>query len=162
MKVYIRNQQRSIRINQQRVRRLLRKALNLLGLQQSELSILFVNDRRMRILNLRYRVIDKTTDVLSFPQQSAETLKGRRKERGLKTSGLKTSGFRLVLGDIVINLSKAKKQASEHGLTFREELRRLIIHGLLHLVGYDHEKSRYQKRKMGFKERELLLALSYF
>jgi probable rRNA maturation factor len=111
----------------------------------------------MRILNLRYRVIDKTTDVLSFPQQSAETLKGRREERGLKTSG-----FRLVLGDIVINLSKAKKQASEHGLTFREELRRLIIHGLLHLVGYDHEKSRYQKRKMGLKERELLLALSYF
>jgi probable rRNA maturation factor len=116
----------------------------------------------MRILNLRYRGIDRTTDVLSFPQQSAETLKSRRKERGLRTSGLQTSDFRLVLGDIVINLPKAKKQACEHGLTFSEELRRLIIHGLLHLVGYDHEKSRYQKRKMELKGRELLLALNYF
>ncbi len=68
----------------------------------------------------------------------------------------------LILGDLVINLPKAKRQASEHGVSFSEELRRLIIHGLLHLAGYDHEKNRYQKRKMKLKEKELLFALSYF
>jgi len=99
----------------------------------------------MRALNRQYRGIDKTTDVLSFPQQSAESLK---------------STPALLLGDIVINLSKAQRQASEHRIPFSEELRRLIIHGLLHLVGYDHEKNRYQRRKMESKERELLRALA--
>jgi rRNA maturation RNase YbeY len=64
-----------------------------------------------------------------------------------------------VLGDIVINLHQAKRQATEHRLTFNEELGWLLIHGLLHLIGYDHEKSRYQKNKMRVKEKELLDAL---
>ena len=67
MKVYIKNQQRLIKVNQQRIRSLLKKILRLLGLHKAELSILFVNDRRMRILNRQYRGVDKTTDVLSFP-----------------------------------------------------------------------------------------------
>jgi probable rRNA maturation factor len=158
MKVYIRNQQRSIRINQQRIRRLLKRALNLLGLQKSELSILFVNDRRMRILNLRYRGIDRTTDVLSFPQLSADEQQAARAEA--KTSSLQCfRASELPLGDIVINLPKAKRQANEYGLRLSEELRRLIVHGLLHLVGYDHEKGRYQKRKMEVKEKNLLRGL---
>jgi probable rRNA maturation factor len=115
----------------------------------------------MRILNLWYRGIDRTTDVLSFPQLSAEELKAGRAEA--RTSGLqrfRTSA--LLLGDLVINLPKAKIQAIEHRVSFSEELKRLIIHGLLHLVGYDHEKSRYQKREMELKEKELLLALNCF
>jgi len=115
----------------------------------------------MRILNRCCRGIDRTTDVLSFPQRSAEELRAKRAE--VKTAGLQ--GFRTsepLLGDIVINLQKAKKQAREYGLTFNEELRRLTIHGLLHLVGYDHEKSRYQKSKMESKEKELLATLSNF
>src|SRR4030042_2328048 len=131
MKVYIRNKQRSIRINQRRVRRLLKMALRLLGLQESELSIVFVNDRRMRILSRQFRGIDRTTDVLSFPQQSAEAGKSRRKERSLRTSGLQTSQYRLILGDIVVSLQRCKRQAREHGLTFDEELRRAAVHGLL-------------------------------
>jgi probable rRNA maturation factor len=155
MKVYIRNQQRSIKVSQQRLRRLLRKALILLGLQRSELSILFINDRRMKILNRQYRGVDKTTDVLSFPQLSAEEREAVKAE--VRTSGLRS--FRtseLLLGDIIINLPRARKQAAEHGLTLNEELGRLIVHGLLHLVGYDHEKNRYQKNKMESKETELL------
>ncbi|MEW6162364.1 MAG: rRNA maturation RNase YbeY [Nitrospirota bacterium] len=143
MKVYIRNQQRLIKVNQQRIRRFLRKALHLLGLHKAELSILLVNDRRMKILNRQYRGVDRTTDVLSFPQQNRYTLHVTR-----YTS--------LPLGDIVINLHQAKRQAAEHGLTLNEELRRLIIHGLLHLIGYDHERSRYMRRKMQKKEGELL------
>jgi len=136
-------------------------ALRLLGLQKSELSILFVNDRRMRILNRRFRGVDRTTDVLSFQQQSAEVRKSRKKERSLRTSGLQTSQYRLILGDIVVSLQRCKKQAREHGLTFDEELRRTAVHGLLHLIGYDHEKSRYQKSKMESKEGELLKGLRY-
>lgn len=136
-------------------------ALRLLGLQKSELSILFVNDRRMRILNRQFRGVDRTTDVLSFQQQSAEVRKSRKKERSLRTSGLQTSQYRLILGDIVVSLQRCKKQAREHGLTFDEELRRTAVHGLLHLIGYDHEKSRYQKSKMESKEGELLKGLRY-
>jgi len=88
------------------------------------------------MLNLQYRGADRTTDVLSFPQDDP-----------------------VFIGDIVINVHKAERQASEYGLTFNEELNRLLIHGLLHLIGYDHEKSRYYRSKMETKERELLDAL---
>ncbi|MBM4128700.1 MAG: rRNA maturation RNase YbeY [Nitrospira sp.] len=141
--VYIRNQQRSIKVNQQRLRRLLRKALHLLGLPRAELSILLVNDRRMRLLNRQFRGVERMTDVLSFPQV----------EKLTRRSALSTHEF--VLGDIVINVQRAKRQAVENRLTFNEELKRLILHGLLHLIGYDHEKSRYRKKKMELKEKEL-------
>jgi probable rRNA maturation factor len=115
----------------------------------------------MRILNRQFRGVDRTTDVLSFQQQSAEVRKSRKKEKSLRTSGLQTSQYRLILGDIVVSLQRCKKQAREHGLTFDEELRRTAVHGLLHLVGYDHEKSSYQRSRMESKEGELLKGLRY-
>lgn len=63
------------------------------------------------------------------------------------------------LGDIVINLHAAKRQAGIYGNTLTEEVRRLLIHGFLHLMGYDHEKNSYQNRKMRKKEQELFNAL---
>lgn len=99
--------------------------------------------------------MDRTTDILSFPQLSAEGLKALRAE--VRISGLQSlRASEILLGDIVINLQIARKQAAEYGLTLHEELKRLVIHGLLHLVGYDHEKNKYQKNKMELKERELL------
>jgi probable rRNA maturation factor len=159
MKVYIRNQQRLIKVNQQKITSLLRKALHLLGLHRVELSIFLVNDRRMRILNRQYRGVDSTTDVLSFPQNDNPPLPPFTKG-GL--GGITKLGYlksNIVLGDIVINLHKAKRQAAEDTLTFNEELRWLLIHGLLHLIGYEHEKSGYDEKKMRRKERELLNAL---
>jgi len=79
----------------------------------------------MRELNLQYRGKDKTTDVLSFPQ--IEQFK-RFKQFERLTS----------LGDIVINLHQAKRQSKEHGFTFYAEIAWLLIHGLLHLLGYNH------------------------
>jgi len=150
MKVFIKNRQRLIRINQQKIKNDSRKVLELLGLEGVELSILLINDSRMRALNRQYRGIDKTTDVLSFPQYGAEA-------KDFRTSRLPNfQASTLVLGDIVINLQAAKRQAPEHGLSFREELRWLLIHGILHLIGYDHERSKYAERKMRDKERELL------
>ena len=144
MKVYIKNRQRLLKPNQQKIAILLRKALRLLGLHKSELSILFVNDKRMRVLNRQYRGIDRTTDVLSFPQDAYSVL-----DTGKTTKDI-------ILGDIVISLQKTVRQAEENGLTFYEELKRLLIHGLLHLTGYDHEINRHQERKMQKKAEELL------
>jgi probable rRNA maturation factor len=64
-----------------------------------------------------------------------------------------------MLGDIVISVPRALQQAEEYGVPFYDELLRLLVHGLLHLIGYDHEINAYQKKKMGEKERELFDAI---
>ena len=120
----------------------LSKALLHLQLESSELSVLFVNSRRMKLINTLYRGIEKDTDVLSFPLMDEHLHQGP-----------------LILGDIVISVPRALKQAEEFKVRFYDELLRLLIHGLLHLTGYDHEINAYQKRKMEKKERELFNAL---
>ncbi|MDH4231254.1 MAG: rRNA maturation RNase YbeY [Nitrospirota bacterium] len=120
----------------------LTEALRYLHLQSSELSVLFVNSRRMKLLNTRYRKISKDTDVLSFPLMDRDLYHRP-----------------VILGDIVISVPRALKQAEEFGVPFYDELLRLLIHGLLHLVGYDHEVNAYQKKKMEKKERELFDAV---
>jgi probable rRNA maturation factor len=97
----------------------------------------------MRAMNRNYRGIDKITDVLSFSQLEDSSFQHGTTE----------------LGDIVICLSQARRQAGERGRTLNEELVVLIIHGLLHLIGYDHEKNRYQERIMKRKEMELYNAI---
>jgi len=113
-----------------------------LRLQSTELSVLLVNSRRMKTLNTRYRGIPKDTDVLSFPLQDQGPHYGP-----------------VILGDIVISVPKALKQAQEFKVPFYDELLRLLVHGLLHLLGYDHEVNSYQKRKMEKKEQDILNAL---
>jgi probable rRNA maturation factor len=142
MEIYIKNQQRTTDINLKRLERDLAKALGHLHLQACELSVLFINSRRMMLLNARYRGIPKDTDVLSFPLIDKSPQHGP-----------------VVLGDIVISVPKALKQSKEFRVPFYEELLRLLVHGLLHLTGYDHEKSAYHKKKMEQKEREVLDAL---
>jgi len=120
----------------------LTKALNLLHLQSAELSVLFVNSRRMKLLNSRYRGICKDTDVLSFPLL----------EKGLNHGPV-------MLGDILVSVPRALEQAKEFKVAFYDELLRLLIHGLLHLIGYEHEINAYRKRKMEAKERGLFDAV---
>ena len=88
----------------------------------SELSVSFVDDRRMRELNREWRKIDRTTDVLSFPQGGGPDY--------------------TLLGDIVISIGTAKRHSVKYGNTLREEIKKLIVHGILHLLGYDHKKKR--------------------
>ncbi len=99
----------------------------------------------MKKLNTLYRGVGRTTDVLSFPiyENAAEMPADRE----------------FLLGDIVINLPAAERQSLEHRVTLYEEVRRLLIHGFLHLLGYDHEKSAYKGGKMRRRERELMDAL---
>jgi len=104
-----------------------------LGFDGRELSVLLTGNEEIRELNREYRGKDKPTDVLSFPMEDEH-----------------------LLGDIVISTEKAASQAVEFGVTVDEEMARLLVHGLLHLAGYDHVKGGRQAKKMKEKEEELM------
>ncbi|NPA41903.1 MAG: rRNA maturation RNase YbeY [Aquificae bacterium] len=118
-----------------------RRILEALGLENTELSVLITNDEHIRELNRTYRGKDKPTDVLSFP------------------IGEKV-GDRLILGDVVISLDTAKRQAQELGHTLEEEVKRLLIHGVIHLLGYDHERGGEEEEKFRKLEEEVYAKLS--
>lgn len=101
-----------------------------------ELSVLLTDDEGIRHLNREYRGIDRPTDVLSFPASSEPSDP--------------------MLGDLVISLEKTVRQADEYGVTVDEELSRLVVHGVLHLLGYDHVTGGWQARRMKAKEEELM------
>jgi probable rRNA maturation factor len=126
-----------------KLKTLLTKLLVSLNLPDAELSILLIGDRAMRTLNRQYRGKDMTTDVLSFSLREG------------RFGGVQPN----MLGDIVISVPVARQQAVDAGQTIQQELERLLIHGLLHLVGYDHERSAADARTMQLKERSLLRSL---
>jgi rRNA maturation RNase YbeY len=105
-----------------RVRRTLEGAARAAGSRAREVSVLFCADARMRSLNRRYRGRDKTTDVLAFPASSPPAAA--------------VEGF---LGDIVISVPYAAREARRREETRAREIDRLLVHGFLHLMGYDHE-----------------------
>ncbi|MDO8445336.1 MAG: rRNA maturation RNase YbeY [Deltaproteobacteria bacterium] len=109
------------------------------GCTSVELSILFMDDEDIRELNREYRKKNRPTDVLSFPMREGEF--------GDLNPDL--------LGDVVISLDTAKRQAEERGETLEEEITLLLIHGILHLLGFDHEKNTAEARRMQAKEKEL-------
>ena len=92
-------------------------------------SVAFVSDDRMKQLNEMFRGKNATTDVLSF----------RHEPDDFNVQPPATPGVSDFLGDIVISAEQAEKQAAENGLTIENEIKQLILHGLLHLAGYDHE-----------------------
>ena len=104
----------------------------------SELCVSFIKDKKMRELNRTYRNIDRTTDVLTFPQGEGP-------------------GYTL-LGDLIISLDTAKRHSVSYGNTLQEEIKKLIVHGILHLLGHDHKKKK-EKEAMRHMETELLSAL---
>ena len=99
----------------------------------------------MQELNTIFRGVQKTTDVLSFPQ--------------ITDSHFSPLTSHLLLGDIVINTPMAVVQARVSGRGFYDEIYRLLIHGILHLAGYDHEKSVYKADIMKKKEQEIFSAI---
>lgn len=107
-----------------------------MGYADTELSVLVTGNDEIRALNKQYRKIDKATDVLSFPMEDPE-----------------------MLGDIVISYEKTVAQAREFRVTIDEELGRLLVHGLLHLLGYDHVTGGRQAKEMREKEGEVLAIL---
>jgi len=114
--------------------------LRAIGLPDAELSILLIGDHAMRRLNHAWRGKDKTTDVLSFSLREGRFAHIRPE----------------MLGDIVISVPAARRQAMAAGHAFTREIERLLVHGLVHLLGYDHERGIQEARSMARKERQLL------
>lgn len=99
----------------------------------------FISDRRMRELNKFFRGIDSTTDVLSFPHETDEFEAVYSRKMIAAGDGPAEAGSQNFLGDIVISVEQAARQAEENGLTLENEIKQLMLHGVLHLCGYDHE-----------------------
>lgn len=103
-------------------------------------SVALVPDKRMRELNHLFRGKDKTTDVLSFPYESEPPASdGDHLSEPAASTGGQFADQQNFLGDIVISAEQANEQATENGLSLDLELKQLILHGLLHLTGHDHE-----------------------
>ncbi|HEX8351302.1 MAG TPA: rRNA maturation RNase YbeY [Pyrinomonadaceae bacterium] len=118
------NRQRKVPMDGERWRAFAEKALKVVPANGAGATVAFVSDGAMRGLNRRWRGKAGTTDVLSFPAGQEEFEKGEG----------------LSLGDVVVSVEQAARQAAEHGLDFEGEVAQLILHGLLHLCGYDHER----------------------
>jgi len=99
--------------------------------EEAEISVVFVDDGKINQLNKQYRQVDSPTDVLSFAMQEGVPMPDREGE--------------LVLGDVVISLETAVRQAGEYGHSFNREVAYLTVHGVLHLFGYDHEDEEDRK-----------------
>ena len=116
LEVVLLDRQRKRRLGASRLRRVLTDAARALRVQ-GEVALVLTGDRAVRTLNARYRGKDKPTDVLSFPGPGGE----------------------VGLGDIVISVETAARNAKEYGRTLPQELDILALHGFLHVLGYDHE-----------------------
>lgn len=132
MEIFIDNLQETRHVDLVGVREVARSILQHLECQEHcELSIVLVDDQKIQRLNREYRGIDRSTDVLSFAQQ--ETLDPR-----LIQPHSEDISFPLLLGDVILSVETTQRQADEQGKAFEEELYFLLIHGILHLLGYDH------------------------
>jgi probable rRNA maturation factor len=148
MEILIKNQQKIIKIKQLQIKKTIKKALQYLKVNNKvEVSILFTTDEFIKSLNRKYRGIDKSTDVLSFSLQEGE-------EKIPEVNDNK------LLGDIIISVETAQRQADTLNHSIEKELTVLLIHGLLHLIGYDHEKDEDYKI-MREKENEILEMFAY-
>ncbi len=111
-----------------------------MGYNSHEISVVITDNEQIQELNQIYRKMDKPTNVLAFPMQEGQF--------GDITPGL--------LGDIVISCETAQKEADEANISLMERVSQLLIHGILHLIGFDHETSEADARKMESKSLEIL------
>ncbi len=134
------NNQRKIKINSKPFKGFAEKAVQKISETGGKpITIVFVSDRKMRLLNKIFRGKNATTDVLSFPFE-AEAFE--RDENNL--------------GDIFISLEQAERQAIENNLDFETEIKQLVLHGILHLCGFDHETDAGEMNKLELELREKL------
>lgn len=117
--------------------------LEILNIEGIEISITLTDNQTIKELNKQWRNKDKPTDVLSFPMEDSIGYKYR------------------LLGDVVISLPFAKKQAKEIGFSYKEEILRLLIHGILHLLGYDHERSKEDEKIMFELQEKIFESIRY-
>lgn len=141
------NRQRLYPIDTAHAASLAREVLNRIERQDASLTISFIRDRQMRQLNRDYRGFDKPTDVLSFAYHEGEQF----------ADIAALEGETVHLGDVVISVETAARYATELGLSFAREIEFLVIHGTLHLAGYDHETDHGEMNRLEKKLRKQLL-----
>ena len=127
------NRQRRLQLDTEAWSTFATKALNAIGKNELSATIAFVSDKHIRELNRQFRGIDTATDVLSFPAEEESNL-----------------------GDVAVSVETAATQARENGLTLDQEIAQLILHGLLHLSGYDHETDDGEMNRLELKLRRKL------
>ena len=134
------NRQRKVLVDCEHWEKFAAEVLKVAPADGAGVTIAFVSDRRMRELNWRWRGKEGTTDVLSFPaaQDEFEKLEG------------------YTLGDIVVSVEQAARQAALHELDFDREVKQLILHGVLHLCGYDHETDKGEMNRLELRLRHRL------
>jgi probable rRNA maturation factor len=137
------NKQRLVSLDKGRLCDLATEALSSVGLKKASLTVAVVRDRKIKELNLRFRGKNQATDVLSFPA-------------GEPGDSVATD----YLGDIVISAETALRQAKEASHSLEQEVSELVIHGVLHLCGYDHETDQGEMNRLELKLRRKLLSKS--
>lgn len=135
MSVAVRNIQRAVPVQSARIRRLAERVLAALGRKESEVHFAVVGDACIRRLNARFRGVRRRTDVLAFP--------------------LDGPGSASLLGEVIISAEACLRQSRRLGVPFSSELDLLVVHGLLHLVGYD-DRDPLEALMMHRREREIL------
>lgn len=144
MKLQIENSQNKIKIDQRKIRSTVLKILKNLDCADKEISLSFVDNKNIKQLNKQYLGKDKATNVLSFSLQEGEY--GDINPQ--------------ILGDIIVSVETAQRDALYGKLTIVQEIDFLIIHGILHLLGYNHENTtKRETNKMRQKEKELFTAI---
>ena len=123
------------------MKKYLKKCLRLEQVKNASFNVILTDNEKLKELNTKYRNIEKETDVISFAledEKEEEIISNKR-----------------VLGDIYISVEKAREQSVEYGHTLKRELSFLAVHGLLHLLGYDHIEKKDEEKM--FKKQELIL-----
>jgi len=134
------NRQRKMPLDCERWRVFVEKTWQVIPTKAEGVTLAFVSDRAMRELNRLWRHKQGTTDVLSFPAEQDEFEKAGGSS----------------LGDVVISVEQAARQARENGLTLEQEIAQLILHGLIHLCGYDHSTDDGEMNKLELRLRRRL------
>ncbi len=143
MTIRVQNRQRTVAIHTAAVKRRVRGIMAYLGCSDRELSVVFGSDGLLQELNRTYRHQDRATNVLAFPQHP--TYEGEP--------------VTAMLGDVIVSLHTAAREAYELQQSLEERVVYLLLHGILHLLGYDHERSATQRRHMEALERRVLAYL---
>jgi probable rRNA maturation factor len=143
MEIQVNDQQNEIATELEKIRTKARKILNALACYDSELSIVLVDDDQMSSLNKKYRNRRGSTNVLAFAMREGEF--------GDISPQL--------LGDVIISLPTAQREAEEAGISLDNMIFRLLIHGILHLVGFEHDRGEDAAREMEERSSELLAIL---
>lgn len=162
-RVSLANRQRAVALPLGRLRRTAHRVLAAACPEGGDLSVVLVDDATITRLNADFRGAPRPTDVLAFPQLDLES-GGPAKPAPPTPPGPPAGAAEprphlpTPIGDVVISMETARRQARERGRPLDEEVGALLVHGVLHLLGYDHERSAAAAREMFAREREVALA----